>query len=461
MAGMNYMNQTHYSSASYTSVLDRITALGADKMTLGVERIRQALETVGNPQNDFKKIHVVGTNGKGSTSRILSTVYQAAGYNVGLFTSPDLRDVRERIQMNHQLIPAEMFCRLGERVLGCIEANIIPLSYFECLTVIGFLAFSEVKVDIAVIEAGLGGRLDSTNVFDTPESYPEAVVITPISVDHVALLGPTLADIAREKVAVLQPNGLAIIASQNEENPTVRDVIQHRARAQASPLTWVDSSGWRAGRLNLETGYRAVITPAWVATRPLTCKLLGPYQVQNMATAVACIDALQDVLPVQPEALVSGLQDTQWPGRAQWLPEKRLLLDGSHNPEGLKTLADMIQADFSEQPLNLALSLLTTKPLEGLGSLLSAHPWQRITLLEMSAETSESPPRRHLPFHPASVLSETLVANGVPANTIVVSPLSEWLTSLSADKTMPLTIATGSLYTAGEILRQLTVNQAS
>ncbi len=337
----------------------RLDALGLFHMDLTLERMRAFVERAGMP--DFAVLHVVGTNGKGSTATMLAELLAAHGLRTGLYTSPHLVDVRERVLVDGCRLSEEAWARYGAEALRLSGegADGLGLTYFELLTAVALLAFRGQGVQAAVMEAGLGGRFDATNVVN-----PQMTVFTPIAMDHMNVLGATLAEIAGDKAGAMRPGGLAVSAAQL---PEARDVLQARARELGCEL--VDGPGVlyysRAnGRLEPGPLGKGFVRPL----RDLWLGLHGTHQEDNARLALAAFHvwARRLRLPVSGEACREALGRAFIPGRMQRVPAGQglpeLILDGGHNPHGLSALAASLKAD-EVRPSAVVFGCLGDKPL--------------------------------------------------------------------------------------------------
>ncbi|NET30626.1 MAG: bifunctional folylpolyglutamate synthase/dihydrofolate synthase [Cyanothece sp. SIO1E1] len=321
------------SASDHAAILSRFERFGVH---LGLERIRQLLAALGNPQQQVPIIHVAGTNGKGSVCAYLSAVLTQAGYHVGRYTSPHLVDWCERICLNEQPITPEALHQLLLQIQAVITSPHQPSpTQFEVITAAAWLYFAQQQVDIAIMEVGLGGRLDATNVCE----HPLVSVITPISREHWQRLGPTLADIAREKAGILKPRSPAVIGPQPLE---AKQVVVRRAEALDCPVIWPQPA------VNLEPGWAEYQweTHNRKARLRYPLPLLGKHQLINSALAIAALQRLQQQGWTIPEtAIIQGLAKTQWPGRLQWITwqEHTLLIDGAHNPAAAQALGQFVE----------------------------------------------------------------------------------------------------------------------
>lgn len=316
---------------------ERMRVVRYNTTTFSLDRMRQLLEGLGNPHRNYKTVHIAGTKGKGSTCHMLAAMLQSAGFKVGLYTSPHLLDMRERICINGQYITEDQFALIIKRVEAAMKklgAN--KPTYFEILTAMAFCHFADEHVDIAVIETGLGGRLDSTNVIT-----PEVTAITSISYDHMAILGNTLAKIAEEKAGIFKKDVPALSCLQD---PEVMTVLERVATQVHAPLEFVGT--------DIEFSHRFEITrPAGPHVRVslntershfehLTVPLIGEHQAVNCGLALAILDKLKARgLQFSDAKAVAGLQEVKLPGRIETVwHDPRVIIDGAHNAASVKAL---------------------------------------------------------------------------------------------------------------------------
>lgn len=313
---------------------------------LGLDRTRELLAGIGNPQDSLRVVHVAGTNGKGSTCAFLASVLQAAGYKVGLFTSPYIIEFADRIRVDGQNISPEDLLDVTLAVRDAAEAMEDHPTEFELMTAVAFLHFARSGCDICVVEVGLGGRLDSTNILQAPE----VCVITPIAFDHTELLGDTLSAIASEKAGIIKP-GVPVVSALQE--PEAMGVIAAKAVEQQAPFTRVDNDALQ--------GTPAVFT--YGEWHGLRLGLLGSYQTQNAATALEAIKVLREKGWVIPdEAVRSGLESVTWPGRFELLGEDPVfIVDGGHNPQGIQVLVESLQQRYEGRPVLFIFGVLADK----------------------------------------------------------------------------------------------------
>jgi dihydrofolate synthase/folylpolyglutamate synthase len=331
------------SSTALTNFLQRYACFGIE---LGLERIKAVLDTLGNPQNSIPIVHVAGTNGKGSVCAYIAAILHESGYRVGRFTSPHLVDWTERICINGNPIAAEELLTTLQKVEATLTKEDQCLTQFEILTVATWLIFAQQQVEIAVIEVGLGGRLDATNVCDRPL----VSIITSLSREHWQRLGPTLGHIAFEKAGILKPSCPAVIGQLPEEAAVV---VQKQIEALNCPVKWVSPA-------QLLTGKNEPWAIAQGIEYPLP--LLGEMQLMNSAVAIAAIQVLQQQgWSISTQAIQSGMAKARWPGRLQWIEWQglKLLIDGAHNPAAALYLRQYV--DTLGVPVHWMMGMLATK----------------------------------------------------------------------------------------------------
>jgi dihydrofolate synthase / folylpolyglutamate synthase len=308
---------------------ERLRIVRYTSQNFDLERMRSLLKKIGNPHQQFKSVHVAGTKGKGSTCAMVAAMLQACGYKVGLYTSPHLVDVRERIQINGEMIPAAEFARLV-RTLEPIVTKARPTpSYFDVLTAIAFKYFADEKVDIAIVETGLGGRLDSTNVIK-----PEITAITSISKDHMAQLGNTLSKIAAEKAGIFKHGVPALSVVQD---PEAEPVLKEVAAKVGAPLDIVGKSiefsyRFESSRM-LGPHNRICLTTANSRFEHLAVPLVGEHQAINCGLALSIIDKLKNRgFNITDAKAMEGLAKVTIPGRMEQISQvPRVVVDGAHN----------------------------------------------------------------------------------------------------------------------------------
>ncbi|HLG97382.1 MAG TPA: folylpolyglutamate synthase/dihydrofolate synthase family protein [Bryobacteraceae bacterium] len=339
---------------NYSEAVRYLYSLGNEVQTakFGLERIAHLLDALGNPERACRWVHVAGTNGKGSTCAMIEAGLRAAGRPTGLYTSPHLVEPTERIQIAGEPVSqaqfAEIFNEVHETAERMLEEGALDLhpTYFETITAMAFLAFARSELDTVVLEVGMGGRLDATNVVS-----PALCVITPIDFDHQAFLGHTLSQIAAEKAGILKPNVPAVFAEQHEEAEVVL-----RAHARG-PYTL--SRDWSITELKLDArGSRFR-----VRGQEVICPLAGAHQVENARTAAIALHELG--------APLDGIAATRWPGRLERICDRpEIILDGAHNLAGTRALASYIQRFYSGRKIWIVYGVMRDKDAGNMASVL-------------------------------------------------------------------------------------------
>lgn len=325
----------------------------------GLERMAWMLEELGNPQDNLKAVHIVGTNGKGSTVNALQTIFSQAGYEVGTFTSPYIIDFKERISVNGQMISEEDLLGLVERVKPVVER--LPketehenATEFEIITVLMFLYFGQVHpVDIAFIEAGMGGLHDSTNLFS-----PLAVICPSIGLDHQAVLGNTHAEIAAEKAGVLKNGAPFIFATERDD---VRTVFEKKAHEEGAKTYELGKDFTAKG-----TSHSFDFAYEEQKLENISLAMAGQHQVANASLAIMTSLLLQKDYPeVTPDLIKAALAHASWLGRTEFLMPN-LMIDGAHNNESVKVLIDLLKSEYADKDIELLFAAIDTKPIDSM-----------------------------------------------------------------------------------------------
>jgi dihydrofolate synthase/folylpolyglutamate synthase len=402
-----------------------------------LERFAQLLDILGRPQDSFNIVHIVGTNGKGSTAAVLAGILSQAGLKVGLYTSPHLQHIRERIQVNSSCISREDFARgvefIAQRNPRLTEKSGGYRTVFEILTALALLHFHSQNVEWAVVEAGLGGRLDATNVL-----YPKMVIITPIALDHTQVLGESLEEIAGEKSAVLKRGVLAVSAPQA---PEVSRVITAQAREMGVELRWLSQDyAYCVGRTDLEG------TDFTLEGKQYHTPLLGSHQAMNCSLSACAALYLQEkgLLSDMTSAISEGIAKTCWPGRLQvWTEEPRIIFDGAHNPSAAEQLARSFRDLFADRRAVLLLGVCRDKEVAGIAKALA--PIAKL-VIATQAEYPRALPAEELGAIAARFNSSVLVEEN-PMNAL------QRARNLS-ENGVPI-LVTGSFYLVGDLQRKL------
>ncbi len=434
-------------------------------------------ELLGHPQNQRPVIHVAGTNGKGSVCTMLTYGLMGQGLKVGTTVSPHLCDVAERILINAQPLSyfdfntavTQLWKRLTQHLGEFSPQSPDWPTYFEFLVLLAFKVFIQADVDVIILETGLGGRLDATNVVDSPL----ATLVTSIGFDHTEHLGNTLAAIATEKAGIFRREVPVIIG------PNIPDEALEALHQQANALqtgTVIETTSALLQRICPLTQTGTQRFKNMVSTETIELGLLGNYQKHNLATVLATANILQrNGLITDISAFYSGLKQAQWAGRFQYFPQWQLLVDGSHNEDGLNALTPSLLDTFGEKrPLFWLLSLRKNRPIDVLIQLLDRHAHQSFGVVITQASQGETnPDLYHCPYQLRQQLRHALPALKTrpvwAASTAEVGlrMVQEWVknhpkkappATVDVTATTPLTalgVVTGSLYTAGDVLNCL------
>ena len=412
-----------YSFVDYS--LTRSFRYTPEKFDLG--RMVDFLKLLGDPHQQYPCLHVAGTKGKGSTAALIASSLRAEGYRVGIYTSPHLQDFTERIQVNDQPISAAELAALVDFVKPTV-AQIERLTTFEITTAIAFLYFARQKVDAAVIEVGLGGRLDATNVI-----HPLLSVITSLSMDHMNVLGDTLPKIAFEKAGIIKTGRPVVLSPQREE---ARQVIEEVAQQRGSPLIEVGRDVSFAPGAHSLDGQSFQVWLAGEAPVDLRIPLLGPHQLENAATAYAALQtARQQGLEVSEAAIRKGFAEVVWPGRFELLRrEPPVVVDSAHNRDSAARLRQTLDVYLPSRPVVLLFGASEDKDVEGI----FAELMPRVSTLIATQS-----------IHPRALEAEKLVEiaarYGKPAR--VVLPVEKAVeASLQQAGDESVVLATGSLF---------------
>ncbi|MGI6576009.1 MAG: bifunctional folylpolyglutamate synthase/dihydrofolate synthase [bacterium] len=379
----------------YKETVTFIHNLGKYGSNLGLGRIERLLERLGRPQDRVPVVHVAGTNGKGSTSAMIAAIMVAAGYRVGLYTSPHLSSYTERLQINGEAIKPVQFAALFENIFPIVksvikEEGLEHPTEFEILTAAALHYFAAERVDLAVMEVGLGGRLDATNIV-----LPLVSVITHIALDHTDVLGDNLAAVAGEKAGIIKP-GIPVISAYQE--PEAGAVIARYAKEVQAPLFAV-AEHMELSRIRLlQEGVCCDLRGLGWELPDLEISLLGQHQVFNAATALAAVGVLREAgYNIAATAVRQGLGQILWPGRMELFPGKPdVLLDVAHNPDGATALAEAVQSHFPRRPIVLVFGVLADKDVSNMADKLAPLAKKVITTKPQSPRAMD--PRQAAAF---------------------------------------------------------------
>ena len=415
---------------AYQQTLDYLYGLEKFGMIFGLTQEERILKAIGNPHKEIQAIHIGGTNGKGSTAAMMSSILQREGYRVGLYTSPHLIRFTERVKVNGKEIEGEEVAALTGWMRKEIEAAGIapPFTFFDFTTAMALHYFKEKLVDLAILEVGLGGKLDSTNVVD-----PLISVITNIAKDHEEYLGKSILKIAREKAGIIK-KGRPLITAATQ--PSVLRLFSKACREMGSPYFRV---GKEFRYLRAEDGgfdYEGLNRKLW----GIHLNLKGFHQVINAATALGAMEVLEDLgYRVSTDAMIDGLREVDWPGRLEMVSSSpKVILDGAHNPAGALVLKESLEKEFQYEHLILLIGIMKDKDIQSMLHLLA--PLADHIILTRPHTDRATPP---------SLLKRALGQNGKKAE--IAEDLKEAIErGLSLTKKEDLLCITGSLYTVGE-----------
>ena len=394
----------------------------------GLTRIRELLERLGDPQKKLRFIHIAGTNGKGSCAAMTASVLKAAGYKTGLYTSPYLYRFNERMQINGRQIEDDALAEIVSRVRPAAEAMTDHPTEFELMTAAALLWYAQETCDVVVLEVGLGGRFDATNIIDAPE----AAVIMNIGLDHMAVLGDTLEQIAFEKAGIIKPGTDAVLFEQGEE---ATGVVRRRCEELGVPLHIADFS-------QLVSEFDSLYGQSFTYRgQPYALPLLGAHQLKNAAVVLELVEVLREKgWKLEQGDVEHGLYAVSWPGRFELVSdEPYFVVDGGHNPQCAETVRDNLLHYFPDKRRILLLGVLRDKDYPGLTAILDAAADEYVCITPASARAL-----------PAEELAEHLKRYGKPVTVCgsIRDGVTEALRRSDGDSVV---CAVGSLYSVGEI----------
>lgn len=432
--------------ATYAEAIEWLHGLSTYGIRLGTGRMARLLDELNHPEAGQGILHITGTNGKGSTSAYLSSILRAAGYRVGLYTSPHLERFEERIQIDGEPVTPDLVLAGVRELVPAVERicsqGMDPPTEFEAITALGWLIFRRTTVDLVVLEVGLGGRFDATNVIPPPL----VSVITGVALDHTEKLGRTVEEIAWDKAGILKPGVPAVAAG-----PEAALAVIRRGAAEVGAPLFEAADGrdieWAPERVSAEGGQLSLTTP-WGTFPALQTPLLGRHQLRNCALAVSALLAVRAHAPnrlsrVTEAAIRKGLAATRWPGRLEVCNSQPLvILDGAHNPEGAGALAAAVRELFSGRRVHLVTAVLADKDVAGVMKHL-------VPLAGRVYATQVDYARRALPAPELAGLIQSMApAADVQAWPAAPAALQAAITTAGPDD---LILVAGSLYLIGEL----------
>ncbi len=411
---------------NYTETLNFIHSFKGNGRRPQLERMRWLLKQAGNPQTHFPTVHIVGTNGKGSTTSYLQNILTKSGYQVGTFTSPYITRFNERISINGTEIPDKDLVSLvakAQVILNDLEehTNFNRPTEFELVTLLMFLYFDLKQVDIAIVEAGIGGRLDSTNVL-----LPELVICTSIGFDHTETLGNSLLDIANHKAGVMRENTPILLGRVSTE---VEHFFNQKSHNLQAPLAVIDKEIQLLPKDNqaIQISYDHWESPN------LKLPMLGQHQENNAGLAVTAAHLLaQTFSKITDKSIQEGIEETHWPGRSEWIGNN-IYLDGAHNPQGIASLKQVLKDNFANRRVHILFAGLRRKPLADLLEELKDYD---ITVTSFD-------------------FFEALPLDDYPKDFKRAADYRDWLAQAESANSDDLFVVTGSLYFISEVRNYL------
>jgi dihydrofolate synthase/folylpolyglutamate synthase len=434
---LNYTEGEQYLN-TFTNY-EQIPGISYAPSDYNLRHVQELLRRMGHPELAARTIHIAGTKGKGSVAAMIAQVLTTSGYRTGLYTSPHFHTLRERITIDGRMISETDFAEVMTESRPFIEslkqdAAFRQLTYFEALTALAFAYFRNEQAHFQVLEVGLGGRLDATNVVPNPA----VCVITSISLDHTQILGKTLQEIAREKAGIIKPGCWAVISPQPEEVVSVIYDVCCEKRAKVvrvgNDVTWLKTSG--------DLHHQSLLIEGRTGKYQISMPLLGDFQLENAATAIAALEIVASMgFAISPPAMAAGLAQVKWPGRFHILGEHpTVLADGAHNVASMKRLVTNIRAYFAHKRVLLVFGTSSDKDLQGIVSELAG--------LSLQVIVTQAP---HSRAAPPPILVEQFTRHGITPE--VKRTVAEAISrALSLAGETDVVCVTGSLFVVAEAL---------
>jgi len=426
---------------NYSEAMEFLNSSSKFGWKLGLDRITKMLELLGNPHKGLKFIHIAGTNGKGSTTAMISSTLIEAGYKTGMYTSPFIESFEERIQIDGNNIPKEKVAEYMLKIKNISEEmnkfDLGEITYFEIVTALGFLYFKEMKVDIGVIEVGLGGRFDATNVID-----PILTIITSIGYDHTHILGNSISEIAFEKAGIIKENVPVVLYPVVEE---AYNTIKEVAKAKNADIFYLDKSMARIDEIVKSNNKENAIQKLTIKNNHkeinIRLPLVGAHQIMNCLVAVnGLIKLSEQGMPITEDNIIKGIEKVKWPGRMELMvKEPRFVIDGAHNIDAIRYLKENLKKYYEYTHLYLIVGILSDKDIDEMIKIISGEGDEIIALTpnNIRAENSESLSKMIAQYN-----------TNVKAMDNYIEAI-EYVLSKAGDK--DLIIACGSLYLIGEL----------
>ena len=425
----------------FEETLDWLYGFQKFGIKLGLERISHIAKELGDPQKKYKLIHVGGTNGKGSVCKFLESMLSSSGYNVGVYTSPHLQHISERIVVGNNRITDDELILLANKIKPIVNGMLKkekPPTFFEIFTALAFQYFSDKNVDFAVVEVGLGGRYDATNIVD-----PAISIITNVSLEHQNILGKNIEDIAFEKAGIIKNNVSVITASKDSALKTIEEI----AKEKNAPISAIGKKNWK--RLNSCIDNQEFLIKGFLKDYYVRTSMMGRHQGENIALALAAIEKLQmNGTYITDTSIIEGIGKTVNPGRMEIVSyEPLVLLDGAHNKTGMQTLVDTLKNDFEYDRLIVVLGILSDKDVRSMLSMI-------IPLTAFFVTTKSNNARACDPNELKKMIEKLGYKNEVVVKERIPDALEY---SKSIAKKDDLICVTGSLFTVGEARDHLSI----
>tara|TARA_B100000315_G_scaffold8245_1_gene8152 strand:- start:2469 stop:3764 length:1296 start_codon:yes stop_codon:yes gene_type:complete len=426
-------------------IIDRLYSLNRNTVKLGLDNISNLLKHLDNPHKRLNAIHIAGTNGKGSTAFFFNSIFSAAGYKTGLYLSPHLIDIRERIIIGNEWIPEKKFAELAEQIFCVIEKERLSATFFEFVTALAFLYFFQEEIDVCIIEVGLGGKLDATNVLT-----PMVSVITEIDLEHTHYLGSSIREIAAEKGGIIKEGGTVFTSAENEEAvDTIKDIAKKkRAICFQFGKDFVIDDHDEEILLNA----KKLLLPQIFSLRfrehelkKLEIKTAGTFQMKNSSTAVAVALYLSEKYrAINENSICEGLKNTKIPCRMELLQKSpQIILDAAHNFQAIQALIENAPLFFTYSRLIVLLGILDDKDYKKVIKVLSS---ETDTFIMTEPKTERALSARLLQKEALAFETETFVEKEIAKALIKAKEVAD---------TDDLILVTGSFYTVGEALSEL------
>ena len=418
----------------FEETLDWLYGFQKFGIKLGLERINHIAKELGDPQKKYKLIHVGGTNGKGSVCKFLESILCSSGYNVGVYTSPHLQHISERIVVGNKRITDDDLILLVNKIKPIVddmlEKENVP-TFFEIFTAIAFQYFSSKNVDFAVVEVGLGGRYDATNIVD-----PAISIITNVSLEHQNILGKNIEDIAFEKAGIIKNNVPVITASKN----SALKIIEGIAKEKNASISVIGEKNWKG--LNSCIDNQDFLIKSFLKNYSVRTPMMGRHQGENIALALAAIEKLQmNGTFITDTSIIEGIGKTVNPGRMEIVSyDPLILLDGAHNKAGMQTLVDTLKNDFEYNRLIVVLGILSDKDVRSMISMI-------VPIADAIIATKSANPRAFDPIKIKGIIEKMDYENEVVVKDHISVALEY---SKSIAKKNDLICISGSLFTVGE-----------